>query len=154
MKIILMRHCEAHDAAERPDRPLTERGQRDALRMGQILRGTGWTFEEVRSSPVLRAVETARAVAGELALPHRVDGTLEPGLDPDDFVAALSGLESSAARLYIFHMPDIAMVAARLIGTPAERLYFGPGSALGMNLSPRMPVTGLQVFHYQPEYLA
>lgn len=153
MKIILMRHCEAFDAAERPDRPLTPKGQADAIRLGDALRATGWVFEEVWSSPVLRAIETGRAAAERLGVPHRVDGALEPGLEPDDFIASLAGLAASSARLYVFHMPDIAMVAARLLGGSADHLYFAPGSALGMNLSLRTPVSGLQVFHYQPEYL-
>lgn len=152
MKIVLMRHGEAYDASERADRPLTPRGTQDARKLARFLRQTGWTFDEVRCSPVLRATETGRLVATELSLPVKVDARLEPGLEPEKFADSVDGLEGSQARIHVFHMPDIAMVAAHILGGQAERYFFGPGSALGINLSAKRPVTGLQVFHYQPDF--
>lgn len=59
-KLILVRHAKsAHpDGVEDFDRPLAERGRRDAPAVGRWLRDNAYAIEVVRCSPALRTRET------------------------------------------------------------------------------------------------
>lgn len=68
-RITLLRHAKSDwNSPSRSDfdRPLNERGRRDAPHMGQQLRRRGLRPQLILSSPALRAVTTARMVAVEL----------------------------------------------------------------------------------------
>ncbi len=65
--LLVFRHAHARRAAPGMDdheRPLSERGERDARRMGRRLRGEELVPDLVLASPAVRARETAR-LAGE-----------------------------------------------------------------------------------------
>lgn len=69
--LVLCRHAKS-DYPEHTadiDRPLSERGHRDAISLGQRLQGLEWTPDLIISSPAVRAHETAKLVAQELAFP-------------------------------------------------------------------------------------
>lgn len=53
------------------DRPLNERGEHDAPRIGQWLMSQNITPDFVISSPALRALQTTTAIAQQLQLPHQ-----------------------------------------------------------------------------------
>jgi len=53
------------------DRPLNERGQRNALTMGKLLSGEGFSPELIISSPALRAITTAEIMAAETGYTSR-----------------------------------------------------------------------------------
>lgn len=80
--ILLIRHA-AHDdlghilSGRLPDRPLGGTGRAQAARLGAMVRRQGVTA--VHSSPVLRARQTADAVAGKLPT------TIVPALEEIDF---------------------------------------------------------------------
>ncbi len=68
--LLLMRH--AKSSWDNPDlddfdRPLNNRGRRDAPFMGALLREQGILPDVITSSPAVRAFSTARAVAGALS---------------------------------------------------------------------------------------
>lgn len=153
MKLVLMRHAEAVDQPENGERPLTAKGRRDAEKMGRILRCSGWEWSEVRCSPVLRARQTAEYIGPLLHAGYRVDPLLKPGVTPDEFLAALDGLMESSAQLCIFHMPDIAYVASRLLGLDSAHLFFSPGSAIAINVPGRVSEC-IQIFQYQPDFIS
>jgi broad specificity phosphatase PhoE len=95
----LVRHGERRDEvdpswaedADRPhDPPLTERGRRQAERVGERLRGQG--VEAIYASPFVRATETAHLVARALDRPVFVDHGLSEHLNPAWFDVAPSVL--------------------------------------------------------------
>jgi phosphohistidine phosphatase len=53
------------------DRPLNKRGEKTAPMMGRLLRELGVSFELIVSSPALRAITTARLIAGQLGYPEK-----------------------------------------------------------------------------------
>jgi len=68
-RITLLRHAKSDwNSPTRSDfdRPLNDRGQRDAPRMGQQLLKRGLHPQLVLSSPAVRAITTARIVAAQL----------------------------------------------------------------------------------------
>ena len=64
-EILLLRHAKSswdHPGLDDFDRPLAERGQKDAPRMGKYLRAAGFKPDHVVSSPAQRAKETVELV--------------------------------------------------------------------------------------------
>jgi broad specificity phosphatase PhoE len=69
MDIYIIRHGQTdanlrHELQGRRDVPLNERGRKQARRVRAFLVGRGVSFDRVYSSPLERAVETARIVSG------------------------------------------------------------------------------------------
>jgi broad specificity phosphatase PhoE len=76
--IFLVRHGEVENPARirygrLPGFGLSERGRRQAAETADYIAARGVELTEVVSSPLQRAIETAVAVSGRLALPSRTD---------------------------------------------------------------------------------
>ena len=105
------------------ERPLNRRGERDAPRMGALLRTQRLTPDLILSSDAVRARMTAEAVAeaagygGDIVL----DPRLYPG-SPDDIVAALRTHGNAGARtvMIIGHNPGLEDLIALLTGEEHE----------------------------------
>ena len=110
----LLRHAEAEKGEPDADRPLTERGRRDARNAGKALALLGARIEVCLASPKARAAETARlacealgvevrladALSGEPFDPYALadDHALLVGHDPS-FSAAVHDLTGANVRL-------------------------------------------------------
>ncbi|MBI2595767.1 histidine phosphatase family protein [Candidatus Daviesbacteria bacterium] len=74
LTIYLIRHGES-EANLRADSfgnkltPLTKKGQRQAIRLGKLLKKEGVIFDKVYSSPLPRSLQTCQLVVGELGYP-------------------------------------------------------------------------------------
>ena len=72
-----LRHADAGDpeAWEGPDepRPLSDKGEKQADRLGRFLAGVGFKPDAIITSPKLRAAQTAEIVAEHLGLPFAID---------------------------------------------------------------------------------
>jgi phosphohistidine phosphatase len=71
MKIwVMMRHAKSSWAFDLPDRerPLTERGIRDATLVGEQLSKMNFKFDKIYSSPAKRAFDTALLVTSSLGI--------------------------------------------------------------------------------------
>lgn len=112
MQLFLIRHAEA--APGEPDelRPLTPAGREAARALGDRLVGSG--LEAVLSSPLLRARETAQAIARAAGLDAETDERLAPGATADDVRAAVAGRGTRVA--VVGHQPDCSQIAAALSG--------------------------------------
>ena len=113
----LLRHAEAEPAEGRPDaeRPLTERGIRQAEAAGRAMANLGAKPDLCLTSPLLRARQTAELACGPLGLPV----TVEPALagqpfDPCELCAGLSDV------LLVGHDPSFSMTLHDLTGTQAR----------------------------------
>jgi len=72
-QLILIRHAKSswcHPDLEDMDRPLNPRGRRDAPLMGRVLAKRGFAPQRLITSPALRALRTAEAVAAALGRPE------------------------------------------------------------------------------------
>ena len=105
------------------DRPLSERGRRDARRIGARFAARA-APELVLYSPARRTMETWEIVRGVLGTPARAAPReaiyLAP---PETLLATIRGVEDAASPLLLIgHNPGVHMLALSLIGAPAGRL--------------------------------
>jgi phosphohistidine phosphatase len=111
----LLRHAEAADGAPDDERPLTERGARQAEAAGRALARLGAEIDVCLSSPKVRARQTA-----ELACePLGVEVTVEPALsgEPFDVHALTAGLGDV---LLVGHDPSFSLTLHDLTGAQAR----------------------------------
>lgn len=94
------------------DRPLNERGLRDAPRMARRVAESGFRPDVILSSTALRARTTAEAFAAELAAAV----SLDPALYGAPASALLVAAASTRARavMVVAHDPGMSALAARL----------------------------------------
>ena len=112
MRLILVRHAKAAPGPTRRAPPLTVRGRKAAAALGQLLAGKG--PEAVVSSPLLRARETAAAIASAAGLEPTVDVRLAPGATAESLKAAVAGLGETVVA--VGHQPDCGLIVLALTG--------------------------------------
>jgi phosphohistidine phosphatase len=107
----LLRHAEAAEGAPDDERPLTERGVRQAEAAGLALARLGEHIDICLTSPKRRAVQTAE-LAGD---PLRVEIRSEPALggEPFDVHELTAGLGNV---LLVGHDPSFSMLLHDLTG--------------------------------------
>jgi len=108
--LYLVRH--AHSDPGDPDslRPLSARGKEQARELGELLADVA--PEAVFASPLLRARETAAAIAKAAGVELRVDERLAPGATAEDVLAAVEG--AGATVVVVGHQPDCSEIALAL----------------------------------------
>ena len=125
MDLILWRHADAgdstSDAAADFQRRLTDRGRKQAERVGRWLQGRLPERYVLIASPAPRAAETAAALGGKL----RTDVRLAPGADVADYLAALNWPGGPEARMrhivLVGHQPTLGRLASLLLaGSEAD----------------------------------
>lgn len=135
MELYLLRHGDAVDRltggyARDEDRPLTDQGKREARAAALALRALDARIAQVISSPLVRAVQTARIVA-EIIEPtrgHTIEHTLAPGGAPEAIAASLDTNGADDALLLVGHMPDLGELAGWLAwNEPLATLPFRTG---------------------------
>jgi phosphohistidine phosphatase SixA len=110
VRLFLVRH--AHSEPGEPDelRPLSVRGREQAREVAERLASV--EPELVVTSPLLRARETAGAIATATGAELRVDERLAPGADAEDVLAAVEGAVGPVVA--VAHQPDCSEIAAAL----------------------------------------
>ena len=114
MQLYLVRHAKA-DAGE-PDelRPLSEDGQEQARQLGERLKADGIQPDIILSSPLLRARQTAEALARATGAEVEADERLAPGATADGVREAVAGRGERV--VVVGHQPDCGQIAAALRG--------------------------------------
>jgi phosphohistidine phosphatase len=111
----LLRHAEAADGFPDDERPLTERGTRQAEAAGRALQQLGTRIDVCLSSPKLRAVQTAQLACAplgvEVVIERRLSG--EP-FDVDELVTGLGDV------LLVGHDPSFSLTLHDLTGAQAR----------------------------------
>jgi phosphohistidine phosphatase len=110
VRLFLVRH--AHSDPGDPDelRPLSARGREQARELAERLA----TVEPalVLASPLLRARETAGAIAKTTGAELRIDERLAPGATAENVLEAVEGTEGPVVA--VGHQPDCSEIAAAL----------------------------------------
>jgi phosphohistidine phosphatase len=153
MKVALIRHGEAENSSPDEERQLSASGKRDIMGLGAFLAGTGWQFHSIFHSPLVRTRQTAHILSERLNCAPDPWTILRPGASPEGVASELSEVEPNRAVALVFHMPDVARIAAYLLGSRDTSFYIPPGTVLGMNLPARpSPGSALLLFSLQPEF--
>jgi phosphohistidine phosphatase len=111
----LLRHAEAADGFPDDERPLTERGIRQAEAAGRALEQLGARLDLCLSSPKLRALQTAQLACAPLG----VDVTVEPRLsgEPFDVHELIAGADDV---MLVGHDPSFSLTLHDLTGAQAR----------------------------------
>ncbi len=118
MRLYLMRHGVAEDARlgqlDR-DRALSAEGH--ARLAGQVvaLKKLAWPVEKVVTSPLLRARQTAEAIAAAFGVTPVEDARLALGASPDAYLAVTADAEAAQVML-VGHQPDLEATLYVLTG--------------------------------------
>jgi phosphohistidine phosphatase len=131
VRVYLCRH--AHAAPGTPDhaRPLTAEGRVQARALGRQLVAAAPRPSLVLSSPVLRAHQTAEALARMLGLEPRLEAGLAPGATVVSLIAAVGAEPGHAAVAVVGHQPDCSEIMEALTGVDPG---FAPGAVHAVDL--------------------
>ncbi|MBI2269138.1 MAG: histidine phosphatase family protein [Bacteroidetes bacterium] len=126
--LFLVRHAKSdwsYDGLPDIDRPLNERGYRDAHYMSKQLAEKKQLPDAIISSPAIRAVNTALIFSRNFNFPENKI-TINKGLyetSPENFITLLAGIEDKFKSVYLFsHNPTITKVANILSGRGIDNI--------------------------------
>ena len=157
IQLHLLRHAHAGDPLKwsGPDdvRPLSEKGRLQAERLGQFLAAAGFEPDAILTSPMARALETARLVAAPLGRSVRVDEALAGPLDLEALERLLTAAGNPRRPILVGHDPDFSELAAALTGV--EDLPLRKGALVRIDATrPLQPGAGLFRWLLPPDLLA
>jgi phosphohistidine phosphatase len=129
VRVYLVRHAEA--APGRPDasRRLTPAGRETARRLGEEIAAEA-RVDAVLTSPLLRARETAAAIAEAAGVAAEATELLAPGATDADLRAAVDG--RGAIVVAVGHQPDCGRIAAAVLG--GAEPAFPPGGVVCLDV--------------------
>jgi phosphohistidine phosphatase SixA len=112
VRVFVVRHAEA--APGDPDhlRSLTKTGRKEAEALGRKL--AKQDIDAIVSSPLVRAEQTADAIAAATNLAVELDDRLAPGATAEDLRAAVAGRGETVVT--VGHQPDCSAIVLELTG--------------------------------------
>lgn len=129
VEIYLLRHADAGDPTtfrgDDAQRPLSDKGRRQASSMGRFLNRRGFHPDVIVSSPKMRARQTAELVAAALDTPVALDERLGGPLDLDALGEVVAAAAGKRRVLLVGHDPEFSELAAELIGASGLQLKKG-----------------------------
>ena len=146
MNLYIVRHGEAAPlggaVTRDADRPLTPRGEEDARLMGGALTALGGNIGQILSSPLTRAVQTARLISSRLPGTPPVSTTtnLSPGFRPKALLADLAAAAGMTGLILVGHQPDLGELIAFLVGDGSGAgIAFPAGAAAKLSVTAGSP---------------
>ena len=144
MELYLLRHAHAGDPAawDGPDerRPLSDKGEKQADRLGRFLAGIGFQADAIVTSPKVRAAQTARIVAERLGLAVSEDDRLAGEVSVGTLEAVLRDAGDPVRPVVVGHDPDFTELVALLCG--AARVPMRKGSLARIDVARRLEPGG------------
>ena len=121
IELHFLRHAHAGDPAawtgDDAARPLSDKGEKQADRLGAFLAGVGFKPDAIISSPKLRAAQTAEIVARHLGVPYSTDDRLAHALDLATLETLLGDAGDPSRPVVAGHDPDLSDLVAELAGS-------------------------------------
>jgi phosphohistidine phosphatase len=145
MIVYFLRHASAGKSTsnQKKDerRPLDEEGNLQARYIGRVLANLDVQVEQIISSPLTRARQTASLVANELAFESEIqlDDALLPDAGFDQFQAMLARYKKHEAIMVVGHNPSLAEFLSKSIsaGTGAAQIDFKKGAVAKVEMNAR-----------------
>ena len=151
--LILWRHAEAENAGENEDdldRPLTQRGEKQAACMAVWLDRQLPDGLRVLASPARRTEQTAKALGRK----YKLRAELLPGGQPDELLELAQWPRSRGAVLVVGHQPMLGQTVARLLGLRADECSIRKGAVWWLRHRQRQDVSETILLAVQsPEFL-
>ena len=123
VRIYVVRHAEAAPGDPDDLRALTEHGQQQARELGRRFVQKKIQPDAVLSSPLLRARQTADAIAAATGIEPEPDERLAPGATADDVRAVVAGRGETV--VVVGHQPDCGLIVAAIGGGPPPEFPAG-----------------------------
>jgi len=155
LEIYLLRHAHAGNPDEwtgdDAERPLSQKGRRQAERLGRFLARTGFRADVIVSSPKVRAMQTAELVAAAIGARTETDHRLAAPLD----IGLLANVVTDAGGTKIVlvgHDPDFSDLTAELVG--AEYMPLKKGTLVRLDARPPLqPASALLRWMIPPDLI-
>src|SRR5688572_25406051 len=125
-RLLILRHAKSSWAdafADDWERPLTERGRRDATRIGELLRRLSLVPDVIITSDAVRAHTTARIVADAAGYVGKIEQSSSLyHAKPETVIAVLQAVKAAAARtiMVVAHNPGLEDLVSQLTGEQVE----------------------------------
>jgi phosphohistidine phosphatase len=121
MHVYLVQHGAAKNAAEDPNRGLSDAGRQDVERMAEFLAPLRLGLDRIEHSGKLRARQTAEILAVPLRPPEGIHEVA--GLAPNDDVEPIfDRLQQGSKNLMLVgHLPYLSHLVSRLLGLDLSR---------------------------------
>jgi phosphohistidine phosphatase len=121
-ELYLLRHAHAGDPMgwDGPDdaRPLSDKGEKQADRLGRFLAQIGFKPDAILTSPKVRAARTAEMVGAHLDMKTGTDERLGGQLGLEELEQVIRDAGDPERLVVVGHDPDFSDLAALLCGTP------------------------------------
>ena len=121
IELYFLRHAHAGDpeawAGDDETRPLSDKGEKQAERLGTFLAGVGFKPDAIVTSPKLRAAQTAEIVARHLGIQISFDDRLAGAFEVETLETLLRDAGDPVRPVVVGHDPDFSDVLAELSGT-------------------------------------
>ena len=155
-ELYLLRHAHAGDpmAWEGPDedRPLSDKGEKQADRLGRFLAGVGFKPDAMITSPKVRAARTAEIVAHHIGVQVTIDERLAGGVELGAVEAILHDAGDPARPVLVGHDPDFSELVETL--TACSSVTMKKGAILRIDADrPLSPGGGTLAWLVTPELL-
>lgn len=152
--LYFVRHGAAGDASEWPgsdfDRPLTPKGRKQMARIAKRLAKMEIEVDVIRTSPLVRARETATLFGDALGLDHVVnDERLANGFDPRALEAVLRDCGGIEHLMLVGHEPSMSDTVGRIIGS--ARIDFKKGAIACVNVPKPDSASGTLLWFCPPK---
>jgi len=128
LQLTLIRHAKSswdNPALDDFDRPLNKRGKKSAPLMGKIIRKRGLVFDQIVSSPAVRAITTARLIAKKLAYREQAIQQREElyGASGDELLECVNALDDEYQKIaLVAHNPGLTDLCNQLTGESIANL--------------------------------
>jgi phosphohistidine phosphatase len=116
MLVFLVRHAHAEKGEPDAVRPLSQRGRDEASALARQLAGHHSRPGLILTSPLVRARQTAEAIADQIGVELRVDERLAPGATLLLVREAIQDADGDGPIAVVGHQPDLSEVAFELTG--------------------------------------
>lgn len=134
MELILWRHADAEYSYPDLERPLSEKGHKQARRMAKFLLPKLPERVLILVSPALRAQQTAAA----LGIAFITESHIAPDATADSVLHAADWPNGDGCVLIVGHQPTLGRVAARVLFGGESELSVKKGSVWWMSASDQM----------------
>jgi phosphohistidine phosphatase len=150
MIVYFLRHASAGQSLSNPQRDerraLDEEGALQARYIGSMLANLDVQVEQIVSSPLKRARQTASIVANELAFEGavQVDEALRPQAQLGDFQALLSRLRKYETVMVVGHNPSLNEFLNKIVaaGTGSARIDLKKSTVAKVDIAGRSGTLG------------
>lgn len=126
MDLILWRHADAQDGMPDMGRALTERGRKQAEKVGRWLNERLPADTLILVSPATRALQTADA----LSRPYKTVKSIAPGADATHVLIAAGWPQASGTVLVVGHQPTLGYVASMVLCGKESEFTIKKGAVL------------------------